>query len=202
MSRRIRSGLAFAVMSGAAAVATPAVLGAAGAHVSPANKTVKVALKAGTETAFTGKVAGVTTTSNCTSSTDSFKTPAHGLGPVKVANPTFTGCTDSLGGTDTVKTNSTNGKWTEKFLSKSRVQLTIPKAGATLTSSKVPGCVITVAPSGPAKITAAYDGVKTTTFKNASLSASTSAACPGHAATGNATFSATYVSTPHVKVVR
>jgi hypothetical protein len=201
MSRRIRFGLAFATMSVVAAVATPAVLAAGGAHVVPANKTIKIALKAGTKSAFTGKVAGVTTTSSCTSSTDSFKTPAHGLGPVKATNPTFTGCTDTLGGTDTVTTNSTNGKWTDKFLSKSKVQLTIPKAGATVASSKVPGCVITVAPNGPATITAAYDNVKTTTFKNASLPASTSAACPGGVTTGKATYSATYVLTPHVKVV-
>jgi hypothetical protein len=204
MSRRIRFGLAFGAMCAVAAAATPAVLAATGAHVSPPNKTVKVALKAGTQTTFTGKVGPATVTQHCTSSTDSFKTPARGLGPVKVANPTFAGCTDSLGGTDTVTTNSTNGNWTEKFLSKSRVQLTIPKAGATVTSSLpvVAGCVITVAPSGPAKIVGAYNNKNTTTFKNASLPASTSAKCPGGAAKGTATYSATYVSTPNIKVVR
>lgn len=199
MSRRIRFGLAFGAVSLVAAGGAQAVLAAGGAHVTPANKTIKVALKAGTETTFTGKVATVTVTQHCTSSTDSFKTPAHGLGPVKVANPTFTGCTDSLGGNDTVTTSSANGNWTEKFLSAKKVRLTIPKGGATVVSSIVPGCVVTVAPNAPASITGAFDGVKTTKFNNVSLPASTSGTCG--ASTGTATFSATYVATPHVKVV-
>jgi hypothetical protein len=183
-----------------AAVPAQAVLAAGGAHLTPANTRISVALKAGTKTTFVGKVAGVAVTQHCTASTDSFKTPAHGLGPVKLANPTFTGCTDSLKGTDTVTTSSTNGKWTEKFLSAARVRLTIPKAGATVVSSKAPTCVITVAPNGPASITGAYVN-GTTKFKNASLPASLSAGCPGGASTGTATYSATYVATPHVKVV-
>jgi hypothetical protein len=201
MNRRIRFGLAFAAASLVAAGGAQAVLAAGGAHLTPANKQIKVALKAGTQTTFVGKVGPVTVTQHCTSATDSFKTPAHGLGPVKVANPTFSGCTDSLKGTDTVTTSSTNGKWTEKFLSASRVRLTVPKAGATVVSSVAPTCVITVAPSGPASITGAYANGRTK-FNNASLPASTSAACPGGAATSTATFSATYVATPHVKVVR
>lgn len=200
MSRRIKVAGACAAMSVVAAVGAPAVLAAGGPHVSPANKTIKVALKAGTTTTFTGKVGPAVVTQHCTSSTDSFKTPAHGLGPVKLANPKFGGCTDSLGGTDTV---TTNGRWTEKFLSATRIRLTIPKAGATVVSNlpAVTGCVITVAPRGPVSITGAYAN-GTTRFTNVSLPAATSAKCPGGAATGKATFSATYVSTPRVKVVR
>lgn len=200
MNRRIRLGLAFAATSLVTAVGAQAVLAAGGGHLRPAHTRIKVALKAGTTTTFKGKVGPVTVTQHCTSSTDSFKTPAHGLGPVKLANPTFSGCTDSLHGTDTVTTNSTNGKWTEKFLRAGRVRLTIPKAGATVVSSVVPTCVITVAPTGPATITGAY-AHGTAKFANVSLPASTSAACPGGASTGTATYSATYVSTPHVKVV-
>jgi len=213
MSRRIRFGLAFAAMTVVAAVGAAAVLatGDTDDHLSPAKTIIHTALKAGTNASFSGKLAGITVTSNCTSSTDSFKTPAHGLGPVKAANPTFTGCTDTLHGTDTVTTNSKNGKWTEKLVDVANdekaekrgdhIRLTIPQAGATVVSSVVPTCVITVAPNGPATVTGAYDGVKTTTFKNASLPVSTSAGCPGGATTGTATFSTTYVSRPHVKAV-
>lgn len=201
MSRRIKFGLASVAMGLVAAAGAPAVLAAATAHLSPANTTVKLALKAGTKTSFTGKLGAVTVTSSCTSSTASFKTPAHGLGPIKLTNSKFSGCTDSLHGTDTVKTS---GKWTVKFVAKQsgdRVRLTIPKAGATVVSSLVPTCVITVAPKGPVTITGADNDINTTTFKNVSLPASTTAACPGGAGTGTAKFSATYVSTPHVKYV-
>jgi hypothetical protein len=202
MSRRIRFGLAFAAMSLGATVGAQAVLAAAAPkHLRPANTTVKIALKAGTKASFTGKLGAVTVTSNCGSATDSFKTPARGLGPFKLANPAFTRCTDTLGGKDTVTTNSTHGRWSEKFISAARVRLTIPKAGATVVSSLVPTCVITVAPTGPVTVTGTYDNVRTTKFKNVTLPASTSAACPGGATKGTATFSATYVSTPHVKVV-
>ena len=197
MNRRIRFGLAFAAMSLVTAVGAQAVLAAGGAHLKPANTQIKVALKAGTTTTFTGKVGPATVTQHCTSSTDSFKTPAHGLGPITIATPTFSGCTDSLHGTDMVMTS---GKWTEKFLSAGRIRLTVPKAGATVMSSVAPGCVITVAPKGPASITGAYAN-GTTKFANVSLPSATSAACPGGASTGTATYSATYVSTPHVKVV-
>jgi hypothetical protein len=198
MSRRIKFGVACAAMSLVAAGGAQAVLAAGGAHLKPANTRINVALKAGTTTTFTGKVGPAVVTQHCTSSTDSFTTPAHGLGPVTLANPTFAGCTDSLHGTDTV---TTTGKWTEKFLSATRIRLTIPKAGATVVSSIVPSCVVTVAPTGPAHITGAYAN-GTTTFANVSLPASTSAKCPGGVGNSTATYSATYVATPHVKVVR
>jgi hypothetical protein len=198
MSRRIKFGVACAAMSVVAATGAQAVLAAGGAHLKPANTLINVALKPGTTTTFTGKVGPATVVQHCTASTDSFTTPAHGLGPVKLADPTFSGCTDSLKGTDTV---TTTGKWTEKFLSPTRIRLTIPKDGATVTSSIVAGCVVTVAPTGPAHITGAYAN-GTTTFSNVTLPASTSAKCPGGAGNSTATYSATYVATPHVKVVR
>jgi hypothetical protein len=199
MSRRIKFGVACAAMCVVAATGAQAVLAAGGAHLKPANTHISVALKPGTTTTFAGKVAGATVTQHCTASTDSFTTPAHGLGPVTLADPTFTGCTDSLGGTDTV---TTTGKWTEKFLSPTRIRLTIPKDGATVVSSlpAVAGCVITVAPTGPAHITGAYAN-GTTTFVNVTLPSSTSAKCPGGAGKGTATYSATYVATPKVKVI-
>jgi hypothetical protein len=211
MSRRIKFGLAIGATSLVAAVGAPVVLAAGDTddNLSPANTTVKIALKAGTKTTFKGTLGTTAVTSTCTASTTSFKTPAKGLGPVNAATPTFTGCTDNLGGKDTVTANSKNGSWAEKFVdaandeaaekSGDKTQLRIPKAGATVVSSLLPTCVITVAPNGPATITAAYNDVNTSTFTNATLPVSTSAACPGGAKTGTATFSATYVSAPGVK---
>ena len=39
-----------------------------------------------------------------------------GLGPFTLAKPTFTGCTDNLGGTDTITSNITNGHWTATYV--------------------------------------------------------------------------------------
>ena len=41
---------------------------------------------------------------------------ATGLATMTLSNPTFTGCTDNVGGTDTVTTNSTNGHWTARLI--------------------------------------------------------------------------------------
>lgn len=143
-----------------------------------------------TNIVFRGTVNGVPVTVTCKSpssttpsSSISGTTPASGLGPVNINNPSFTNCTDSLGGFDTVKTNSVNGFWQVTFIdstafgeetqtepnSGDSLQVTIPKAGATFTSSAIPGCTITAAPTVSANIIGAYDDVNGLSFTNASF---------------------------------
>ena len=124
-----------------------------------------------------------------------------------IAKPTFTGCKDSLGGTDTV---TTSGIWKAAYVDAANDEatesnadattITIPKGGATVVSSLVPTCVITVAPNAPATIKATYNETTgVATFANSAVPSSTSAACPGGATTGTAHFSASYKSTPILK---
>jgi hypothetical protein len=216
MRRRVKkSALLFVGVGVMAAVVTPVVIAATGDtddHISPASTVVKAALKTGTKTTFTGTVGGIAVTQHCTGSSTSGKTPATGLGPFTTSPPTFTGCTDSLGGTDTVKTNATNGAWKITFLDKAsevetaaegtgstsgdKIRITIPIKGATLTSSAAPTCTITVAPTAKANVTGAYNDINTLTITNAPVPAATSAGCPGGAGTTTGHFSATYVLTP------
>lgn len=72
-----------------------------------------------TNITFKGTINGVAITVTCTVASLSGTTPASGLGPVNISNPTFGSsaapCKDSAGGTDTVTTNSTNGPWQLTF---------------------------------------------------------------------------------------
>jgi hypothetical protein len=137
-----------------------------------------------TNIVFKGNVNGFPVTVTCKNSSISGSTPASGLGPVNINNPTFSGCTDSLGGTDTITTNSTNGHWQLTFLdstatgeetqtepnSGDSLQVTIPKGGATFTSTALPGCVITVTVTVTVIITGTYDDVSIVVFTNVSIS--------------------------------
>jgi hypothetical protein len=151
-------------------------------HASLAAGTVvKGTLKSGTTLTFAGTIDGFGITVTCTGFTASGKIPSKGLKVTLTTPPTFSGCKDTLGGTDTVTTNSTNGKWAVQEIDLAndeaatepntgdKLALVIPKAGATFTSSVVSGCVITVAPTATAKVTGAYDDVSTVTDKNASV---------------------------------
>jgi hypothetical protein len=92
------------------------------------------------------------------------------------APPTFSGCTDSFGGTDTV---TASGTWTLVFTDAAgderaekpgdTVTLNIPQAGLTTTSSVAPGCTVTDAPTGPARLSASYDDSGTATFTSNSV---------------------------------
>jgi hypothetical protein len=155
-------------------------------------------LKSGTSVTFKGSIDGIALTVTCTTFTASGKAPATGLSATLPVPPTLSGCMDTLGGTDTVKTNSTNGKWKigeidapndeaatepntgDKFF------ITIPKAGATFTSSVLSACVITAAPNGPVKITGSYDDVSTATVTNSTIPTSGSG-CSSTSATTSAT---------------
>jgi hypothetical protein len=120
-----------------------------------------------------------TITITCTSFGARFTVPSSGLGASLAAAPTFSGCTDSFGGTDTF-TNS--GTWKIKFKDTSsaetsetnntepnsgdRFLFNVPANGETIQSTALPGCSVT----NPAlfKIKGAYDdmgnGSVTTSF--------------------------------------
>jgi hypothetical protein len=167
-------------------------------NISPANKSVK-----GTATNFKaiGQINGLPVTVTCTSSTLTATTPATGLGPVTV-KPTFTGCRDSFGGTDTVKIF---GTWKLTFVDVAndeaqtepnagdKLQVTIPKAGATFQSSIVSGCVITVAPTAPFSFSSKYDDVSKSTV-NVKLPVSGS----GCSSSPTSTTTATYTLSPGI----
>lgn len=52
------------------------------------------------------------------------------------------------------------------------MQITIPEAGATITSSAFPGCTVIVAPNGPVNVIGSYDDVNTLSFNNAPIQVS------------------------------
>jgi hypothetical protein len=207
MRRRVKQSAVLLVGVGViAAVITPVVIAATGDtddHVSPANTTVKSSLKPGTKTTFVASVAGIAVTQHCTGSTTSGKTPARGLGPAPITPPTFTGCKDSLGGTDTV---TRTGTWKLKFTDAAndeagekagdKLKIIIPIGGATVTSSFAPKCHITAAPTAAASVSGAYNDVNTLKITNAPVPIHLSSGCPGGAANGTAHFNATYVLSP------
>lgn len=172
-------------------------------NISPANTSITA--NNSTNITFKGTINGISVTVTCTTSSISGTTPSSGLGPVNVNNPSFTGCRDTFGGTDTVTTNSTNGHWQLTFIdstatneetqaepnSGDKLQITIPKAGATFKSSILPGCTITAAPSGSASITGTYDDVSTLTISSASIPVSGSGCTAS-----TSSMSGSYKSTP------
>lgn len=146
-------------------------------------------LKAGTKMTFAGTINGLPITVTCTTFTGSGVAPPTGL-TVSIAPPTIGGCTDTLGGTDTVKTNATNGGWkvTEVIptTNKDKIKLTIPKAGATFASSIVSGCLITAAPTKAAAVSGSYNNINTATVSKAPIPVSASG-CTASSATTTAT---------------
>jgi hypothetical protein len=201
-SRKKNFGLAVVATCAIAAIAVPVVQAITTDTGDGLGINVSSKLKPNTVTTFSATIATVPVTLTCTSASTSFvaSTTSPALGPVNVSNPVFTGCTDSLGGTDTVKSNSTNGRWTATFVdgpndetteatAADQIKIGIPKAGQTVTSSKFANCTITVAPSAAASVPGAYDDKGTLTITNQPVMFSTSALCPGGAATGTAHFS-------------
>lgn len=172
-----------------------AVVAAPNAYASrprtlPAGTKVTGNLKSGTKMTFVGSIDGVPITVSCTKFTSTGKIP-KGKKVLKVnlsAPPTISGCTDSLGGNDTVKTNSTNGKWSLTMNSTApyTMTLTIPMAGATFTSSIETGCTITAAPTAKAGVAGSYDGVSTDQVTKAPIPTS-GAGCSSSAAKTTAT---------------
>jgi hypothetical protein len=210
MRRRVKKSALLLVGVGVmAAVITPVVIAATGDtddNIKPASTLVKTTLKSGTKTTFTVTKNNTTLIQHCTASSTSGKTPATGLGPVAVTAPTFTGCTDNIGGTDTVKTS---GSWKLTFIDVAsdeaaektgdKLKITVPIKGATVTSNLTPGCTITAAPTAAVNVTGAYNDVNTLTITSAPVPVSFSSGC-GTLLAGPATahFTATYVLSPGI----
>jgi hypothetical protein len=118
---------------------------------------------------FKGTINGINITVTCTNFTDSVVVPAGATNKINIPPPTINGCTDSLTGTDTVKTNSTHGSWYLKTnTTGTKLTLGIPEKGATFVSSFLSGCTITAAPTGPVKVKGTYSssaGTDTVTNK-------------------------------------
>lgn len=135
----------------------------------PAGTKVTGTLKSGTDMTFQGDIDSIPITVTCTSFTASGVVPKTPSYTVKLsAPPTISGCTDSSGGTDTIKTK---GKWSlvENSTSPYTMTLVIPKKGATFSSSVLPSCTITAAPSKAADVVGSYDGNDTDTVTNAAI---------------------------------
>jgi hypothetical protein len=198
MERLSRKSLAAIVATCALAAIVPAVVVASvitGATAIAVNVTGK--LKSNTVSVLNATVAGVHVTLTCTGLSTAFQMTTKGghLGPFKLSNPAFTGCTDSLGGTDSVKTNSTNGAWTATYVSSAsatspdKISVGIPKAGETITSTAAAGCTLTLAPSAPASLAGPYDNAGNLSYASQPVPFAASSGCPGGAATGTASFS-------------
>jgi len=152
-------------------LATPSAF--AGPKTLPAGTKVTGNLKTGTKMTFKGTINGVPITVTCTTFTGSGKVPAGT--DVKKVNltlpPTIKGCTDTLGGIDTIKTNQTSGKWwlSMNATAPYTMTLSMPKKGATFSSSILSSCVITAAPTARVGIAGSYDGTSTDTVTNAPI---------------------------------
>jgi hypothetical protein len=132
----------------------------------PAGTVVKASLKTGTNMIFNGAIDSIPITVTCTSFKASGKVPSTPSDSVTLsAPPQITGCTDNSGGTDTI---TTAGTW--KLSETSTTQkLKIPQNGATFTSSVLPGCTVTAAPSGSVKVKGKYNDSNTVTVTNAPI---------------------------------
>jgi hypothetical protein len=198
-SRKFTAAIAVAVL---AIAAVPAVV-VASIITNATAVGVNISAKLNTNTAsqFTGTsgpLNGLTVT--CTASTTGFvlSSKGTGLGPMTLNNPTFTGCKDSLGGTDTIKSNSTNGKWTTTYVNSpgsptpNQIKIGIPKAGQTLVSSVAPNCTITVQPTAAGSVAGSYDNAGHLRLTGQSISytaAGAVGACPTGTGSGTASFS-------------
>jgi hypothetical protein len=198
MKRRSKKFTAALVVAALVVAAVPAVVVASiitNATAVAVNVTAK--LKTNSITQFsgtTGPLAGVVST--CTGFTSGFQLASRGgLGPFTLNPPTFTGCTDNLGGTDTLKSNTTNGKWTTKYVNSTgapnpdKITIGIPKAGQTLVSSIAPACTLTVFPAAAGTVSGTYDNAGNLRITNATVAYSAVGTCPTGTGTGNATFS-------------
>jgi hypothetical protein len=204
MGSRRKKTIIAGVCAGAIVLATASAVLAID-NAPPTGTTVRGKLLAGGDLTFTGAtINGLAVQTSCASFS------AHGVVPSKPSykvdlstSPKIDNCSDNLagsdkplGGTDTITTNSVNGPWMLKESSAAPYTMTlvIPKAGATFTSSMLPGCVITAAPTAKAAIEGSYDPTTATvSVTDAPIALSGSGCTVG----GSATVSATVVLNPN-----
>jgi hypothetical protein len=184
---------------GAVVVASATVGFATTPNTLPAGTKVTGKLASGSSLIFVGSIDGVNITVTCTSFSASGKTPASPSDTVDLTKPPkITGCTDSLFGNDTIKTNSTNGKW-ELVAAGSgpyTVSLVAPKLGATFTSTADPGCTVETAPKKPSSITGSYD-TSTGEVTDSAPGSEVTTTGKGCTTSKDATVAATIVLTPN-----
>jgi hypothetical protein len=159
MTMSLRKKLAVAALGvGLAVLATPAI-GYSAVNSLPAGTKVTGSLVKGTDMIFNGHINGVPITVTCTSFRSTGTVPSAGATSIDVSAPKITGCTDSIGGIDTITDNSKHGRWslTANTTAPYTMTLTIPKEGATFSSSVLPTCVITAAPTAPDPVTGNYN---------------------------------------------
>jgi hypothetical protein len=109
-------------------------------------------------TVFSGTIDGVAISVTCTNFTDSVVVPAGAKKSLDIPPATINGCTDTLGGTDTIKTNDKDGSWQLKTNGAgTKLTLVIPEKGATFTSSVLSGCKITAAPTAAVDVVGTYN---------------------------------------------
>jgi hypothetical protein len=201
-NRKLGIAMGLAVPALAVLVMGPRAAIAAGDtddSLSPANTAVTSTNT--TNITFKGTINFLPITVTCTSSTMKFTTPASGLGPVNLTtSPTYSGCTDTLGGTDTV---TTSGTWTITYVdaandstasepqtSGDSLNIVMPKDGATFTSTAVSSCVVTASPNGTTTISATYnESTGVATITNASIPTSGSG-CTSSSSTMNGSYGA------------
>ena len=167
-------------------------------RVIPLKEEKPIMIRTAKKLALAATVATALIVVTCTSSSISAKTPASGLALTLPSPPTFSGCTDNHGGTETV---TTSGMWKLVFVdaandesqaepnSGDSLSLSIPAGGAKVTSSLLSSCPVT---NSAATVTAAYNDTNTATFTSPKIPGS---AC-GISATAN--FSGTYKTSTNV----
>jgi hypothetical protein len=157
------------------------VAATAGASLKPGTK-VSASSK---DVVFKGDINGVPITVTCTSFKDSGTVTSSDKTSMAVGAPSITGCKDSLGGKDTIKTS---GSWKlTSNSSGSTVSLVIPKDGATFTSSVLSSCKIIAAPTGAVPVAGKYSSSKGTVTSTKAKIAVKGSGCTAASTTETAT---------------
>jgi hypothetical protein len=143
----VRARTAMAVLGVGVALVVPATIGdAAVSNTLPIHTTVTVTLKPGTDLTLGGYINSVPVTVTCTGFSTSGITEDKPA--LKVSPPAISGCTDSLGGTDTITTSQGSVQQVWKFLAPDccQIEFRIPENGAVFSSTALGGCVVTWSP--------------------------------------------------------
>jgi hypothetical protein len=203
--RRLKLAVVLGVAGASAALAGPALAITVRDSITPANTAFTATSSNVTFSATVDPVGTVTVT--CASSeidgtTPSSTTPGSELiFTLDPTAPTFSNCTDNVGGTDTV---TTRPHWVLKYVDSpkakanekpgdDRMMLGIQQRGIAIESTAAPGCIVTASPDGVSWLGGPYDGVNTVTL-NGTVPGTTSSGCPNGAESTPIQVSATYTS--------
>ncbi|MFC5182895.1 hypothetical protein [Actinomadura harenae] len=198
-SRIISTALAAAATTTGLFALAAAPASAAGG-ISPASTHI---VATSSNVKFAGSLGGLFNFSvTCQTATVAFDTPASGYGPVNLnpgtpSNPSFVNCKDNFGGTATI---TPHGVWTLSATggSSPTVTVTIPTGGATFTTSTLPGCTVTAAPSAPAPISGPYTNPPTASMALSASVPFSGVGCGSLSPTGSVT--GTFTTSPAVTI--